>query len=44
MDDYSFIKKAQDDNEHQSLINREDNPSAGGEECLKEMKEISQLI
>lgn len=43
MDDYSHLRKARSEDEEESLINEQTAPK-GGEECLRQMKEISELI
>jgi hypothetical protein len=44
MDDYSHLRKAHSEDEEESLIQEQTVPNAGAEECLKLMKEISDLI
>jgi len=43
MDDYSHLRKARSEDEEESLIDERTAPK-GGEECLRQMKEISALI
>lgn len=43
MDDHRHLRKAGSEDEEESLINEQTAPR-NGEECLREMKEISELI
>lgn len=43
MDDYSHLRKARSEDEEETLINEQTAPK-GGEECLRQMKYISELI